>query len=94
MNFETYSENKRAKPEPFYTKVTYLGKGLYGCRIYRKDTNVYIVEMRVCKKLIGSAFRDMLRTLDKLGWVSPMAHASRHRDKPYTHNASKFIWNY
>jgi len=93
MNFTDYSQNRRAKPEILYTKVTYLGKGLYGCRVYNRNTDKPIVELRVCKKLIGSAFRDMLRTLDKLGWDSPMAHAARHRNKPYTHNPGKYIWN-
>ncbi|WAX21906.1 hypothetical protein [Stenotrophomonas phage RAS14] len=81
-------------PDILYTKVTYLGKGLYGCRVYNRKTNLPLVELRVCKRLIGSAFRDMLRTLDKLGWDSPMADASRHRDKSYTQNPGKYIWYY
>lgn len=81
-----------AHPEIFYTKVTHLGKGIYGCRVYKKETNLPIVEIRVCKALIGSAFRSMLRMLDKCGWVSPMAHAARHRDKPYNSNPGNFIW--
>ena len=78
--------------EPLYTKVTYIGKGIYGCRVYSRKSNKPIVEIRVCKRLIGSAFRCMLRTLDKLGWDSPMAHAARHRDKSYTTDPGNYIW--
>lgn len=81
--------------EIFYTKTTPVGKGLYGCRIYRIDNDACVVEMRVPKILISDAFRDMFRTLDKLGYNSPMAHASRMRGKNFgTANGCKykFYW--
>lgn len=49
----------------YTTKTTWLGKE-YGCRIYSDD--LLIVEARVKNKIeIGAAYRDMLRTLDKMG---------------------------
>lgn len=53
----------------------------------------------VCESLcerqcdIGYATRDMLRTLDKLGYPSPMAHASRFRSKNFAVVGKiKFVW--
>lgn len=49
----------------YSTKVTWLGRE-YGCRIFDGDT--LVVEGRCkTKDLIGATFRDLLRTLDKLG---------------------------
>ncbi|MNY44189.1 hypothetical protein D3C86_1791940 [compost metagenome] len=74
------------------TKLTRLTKdGLYGCRVIRADTGKPIVELRVEKSSIADAFYDMLRTLDKLGYDSPMANAARHRGKGVPVNA-KYIW--
>jgi hypothetical protein len=51
----------------YTTKCTYLGRNKgYGCRIYRND--VLVVEGRCSnRRLIGPTFRDLLRTLDKMG---------------------------
>lgn len=50
---------------PYITKTTFLGNQ-YGCRIFKDG--VLIVEGR-CKtrEEIGPTFRDLFRTLDKLG---------------------------
>lgn len=77
--------------EIFDTKVTRLGNGLYGCRVINIDTQQPIVELRVTRTDISNAFFDMFRTLDKLGYPSPMAHASRHRGKGVSPTA-KYIW--
>ena len=76
--------------EPLSTKVTRLKHNLYGCRVCVNGE--WIVEVRTPKDSISSAIKDMLRTLDKLGFNSNMAHASRMRPKNYG-NQSKFIWN-
>lgn len=73
-------------------KVTNLGNGLYGCRIIDTTTNQWIVEAQVPKQHISGAIKDMLRTLDKICYESPMAYASRHRDKP-SYTNFKYIWN-
>lgn len=78
--------------ETLETKVTNLGNGLYGCRVIRLETGKPIVELRVPKHEIGNAIYDMLRTLAKLGYQSPMADASRHRGKARITSA-KFIWH-
>jgi hypothetical protein len=78
--------------ESLTTKVTLLGNGLYGCRVINKVTNAPIVELRVPKSEIRNAMFDMLRTLDKLGYDSPMAYASRHRGKACVTKA-KYIWH-
>lgn len=77
--------------EPFSTKTTRLTGSLYGCRVFNKGK--LVVELRVPKKLISTAFRDMFRTLDKLGYDSPMAHASRMRGKNHESlKGYKYIW--
>lgn len=49
----------------YSTKVTWLGTE-YGCRIYIGDK--LVVEGRApSRDLIGATFRDLFRTLDKLG---------------------------
>ena len=76
--------------ETLSTKVTRLKPNLYGCRVYANGE--WIVEVRTTKDSISKAIKDMLRTLDKLGFDSNMAHASRMRPKNYG-NQFKFIWN-
>lgn len=78
--------------ETLETKTTYLGNGLYGCRVINSATKKPIVELRVQKHLISAAYYDMLRTLDKCGYDSKMASASRHRGKNHVVNA-KYIWH-
>ena len=59
-------------------KVTYLGKGVYGTRVY---TNGELNAENRCigKQNIGVACRDLLRFEDKLGNYSKYAHSSRMR---------------
>ena len=66
----------------FDTKVTFLGKGTWGCRILKDGTPIQ--EARVHSRTdIGPAFRDMLRMLDKCGWDCELARAARrHNNKP------------
>lgn len=66
----------------FDTKVTYLGKNLWGCRVL-KEGGVIVEVVVDSREDIGPAFRDMLRTLDKSGWCCELAHSSRKRiNKP------------
>lgn len=60
----------------YTTKTTWLGRE-YGCRVL--SNNKVIVEGR-CKtrNLIGATFRDLLRTLDKMGGDS-FTSAARSR---------------
>lgn len=62
----------------FTTKVTYLGKGIWGCRIL-KDEKVFQEARVLSRQHIGPAFRDMLRMLDKCGWDCELARAARLR---------------
>jgi hypothetical protein len=76
--------------EIFSTKVTWLGKK-YGVRLFKEGKPV--LEVRVKTRMgIQPAIKDMLRTMNKLGWDSKMAHASRHRDNNMCTNKNKFIW--
>lgn len=61
----------------FETKVTWLGNG-YGCRVF-KDGKVILEGRCKHKHLIGATFRDLLRTLDKLGSGDEFTNAARHR---------------
>jgi len=60
----------------YTTKATWLGSE-YGCRVFYKGK--FVVEGRCpTKELIGPTFRDLLRTLDKLGGDA-FTRASRER---------------
>lgn len=77
--------------ESITTKVTPLGRGLIGCRVFVNDN--LICEVRVKRKHeISSAIKDMLRTLDKLGYDSKMTKSSRYRNNNMPTNTYKFIW--
>ena len=78
--------------EPFSTKTTRVTGSLYGCRVFNKGK--LLVELRVPQRLISTAYRDMFRTLDKLGYCSDMAHSSRMRGKNHENlNGYKYIWH-
>ena len=59
-------------------KVTALGKGIYGCRVY---TNGNLNAENRCygRENIGAACRDLLRWESKLGNISDFALSSRTR---------------
>jgi hypothetical protein len=76
--------------ENITTKTTKLMGNMYGCRVSYKGT--LVCETRVMKHQVSSAFKDMLRMLDKLGYDSDMASASRHRDNHMPLVNSKVIW--
>ena len=77
--------------EIFTTKVTRLKPDLYGCRVLFIADGSLFAELRVPKCQIGDAFFDILRTADKLGYISPMAQATRKRHKGKVTSA-KYIW--
>jgi hypothetical protein len=79
--------------ETLDTNVTALGNNMFGCRIISLKTRKPIIEVRVnSSQEIQPAIHDMLRTLSKCGYDSPMAHASRARNNNQPINSSKFIW--
>jgi len=59
-------------------KVTYLGNGVYGCRVYMNG-ELNAENRCIGKQNIGAACRDLLRFEDKLGNYSKYAHNSRMR---------------
>jgi hypothetical protein len=79
------------RPEIFKTKVTRLRPGLYGCRVLFAEDDTVFAELRVPKNQIGDAFFDILRTADKLGYDSPMAHATRRRQKGRV-TGTRYFW--
>lgn len=77
--------------EVLTTKVTKLSSSLWGCRVLIEGK--VVLEVRVTsREYIQPAFKDMLRTLDKLGVDSKMAKSSRYRDNGKPTNRFKFIW--
>lgn len=65
----------------YSTRATRLGNGEYGCRVFRGGT--LIVEGRAQERaMIGPVFRDLLRTLDKLGGdaFTKAARARKYRE--------------
>ena len=78
--------------EIFSTKVTRLGNGTYGCRLFKEGE--LVCEVRTKNRMeIQPAIKDMLRTFDKMGYASNMAHASRMRNNNMPVNSNKFIWH-
>mgnify|MGYP006283120793 CR=1 FL=1 len=63
----------------YTTKSTYLGNGIYGCRVFYNGK--LIVEGRGKKSEIGAVFRDLLRTLDKCGGDSFTSAARKRKYK-------------
>lgn len=62
------------------TKVTRLGTGEYGCRVFCRGK--LLAETKVpSRRQISIAFKSILRMVDKLGFASKMADCSRHRQK-------------
>jgi hypothetical protein len=84
-------KTKSTYVDPITTKVTLIKTGLWGCRVFYNGK--LIIEAQVDSKgRINDAFRAMLRMMDKLGWVSKLADASRFRQKPYNPRGIKFYW--
>ena len=78
----------KVKAMEIQTKVTRIGKRWH-CRIF--NSNKVLDEMACDSRLdIGFCFRYMLRWHDKMGGVSKMASASRHRGK--NHAISGRVW--
>ena len=59
-------------------KVTYLGKGLYGCRVY-VNGELNGEEVVYGREAIGPACRSLLRMEDKCGNLSNFADRARFR---------------
>lgn len=73
------------------TRVTWLGKE-YGCRVYQDGR--LVVEARCpTRDLIGPTFRDLFRTMDKLGGDAYTKAARRRKFKDGNTRASvKHYW--
>ena len=59
-------------------KVTYLGKGLYGCRVFVGDV-LNAEGVAYGRDQIGLVCRSLLRMEDKCGNFSHYASRARHR---------------
>lgn len=71
-------KHERRRDRRGYTvKVTRIGR-FWGVRVFQGEEIVSQGSIER-KGLIRAEIREQLRWLDKLGHVSPMAHASRHR---------------
>lgn len=75
----------------YTTKTTWLGKK-YGCRIFQDGE--FVVEGRCHNRgLIGATFRDLFRTLDKLGGDKFTSAVRKRKYKEGNPLASvKHIW--
>ena len=72
-------------------KVTRIAPNKYGVRAFYDGT--LVVETTSAKIEISSAIKGVLRMLDKLGYDSRMASASRHRNNNLATHDGKFRWN-
>lgn len=73
------------------TSITPLGNGKFGARVFRhgnlhSEDNSAETKVEAAKNL-----KDLLRWVDKMGFDSPMADASRHRAgrKEYERNSKE-----
>jgi len=83
------------KEEILDVKVKRIGNLGWFVRVINLAKNNEVICESICDRQcdIGYATRDMLRTLDKLGYDSPMAHASRMRGKNFAVVGKiKFTW--
>jgi hypothetical protein len=69
--------SNRTDENGYTTKVTFLGKG-WGIRVL-KQGRVIMQDFVTSKGLIGPCLKSMLRMVDKCGFNTPMATASRDR---------------
>lgn len=69
--------DKREDPQGWSTKITRLGDG-YGCRVF-KNGKVHSEGKAKTRMEASKVLRDLLRWVDKLGFDSDMASASRDR---------------
>ena len=69
-------------PDPggWTTRVAHIGRGRYGVQVLR-DGRVHAQTVARTKADVGGMLKDLLRWVDKLGYDSPMAAASRVRNK-------------
>jgi hypothetical protein len=72
--------NKRTDPQGWSTKVTKLGDGTYGCRVLRNG-KIHSEGKAKTRREVPGVLRELLRWVDKLGFDSEMADASRSRQK-------------
>lgn len=73
------------------TKATRLNKKWWGCRILVDGEP--LLEVRVDNKEdIAPAFRDMMRTMDKLGFIDERLMAARKRMNKEGYKHFKFVW--
>jgi hypothetical protein len=63
----------------FSTSLTPLGDGTYGVRVYRNGQVLMEKNGLPTKEAAAAELKDLLRWVDKMGWDSPMASASRDR---------------
>lgn len=69
--------------EEFSTKVTRIGKSLWGCRVFRNG-KLHSEKVVQSRSEVGPALKDLLRWVSKMGYESDMADASRCRNKRRT----------
>jgi len=63
----------------FSTSLTPLGNGTYGVRVYRNGQVLMEKNGLESKEAAAKELKDLLRWVDKMGYDSPMASASRDR---------------
>lgn len=70
--------NTNTDKQGWSVKVTRLGDGRYGIRVYHHD-KIHSQTTADCRADVGATVAEALRWVDKCGFVSEMASASRDR---------------
>lgn len=70
----------RTDAQGYSTKVTHLGNGKYGARVLHNGKVIMQSHVTLRSRQEAAAeLKSMLRMVNKCGWDSSMADASRHR---------------
>ena len=77
--FNKEDNKARTDKEGFSTSVTPLGNGRYGVRVLLHGVVIREDNKSRSRQEAASTIKESLRWVDKLGWTSSMAWASRDR---------------
>jgi len=78
----------------YSTKATRLGQDGYGCRVFY-DSKLILEGKCKTKEQIGPTFRDLLRTLDKMGGDRFTSSARKRKDRIGNESlAVKHVWHW
>ena len=83
------SNRKRRSDNGFTTTIKPLGNGRFGVRTLHNGKVIFQDNTPRTKAAAAKSLKEQLRMIDKCGWDSPMAYASRHREMKKCFSSNK-----